>query len=208
MSTLWKTENGAVGYKMIPRKSDIYYRYKIPNIITVQIDTREQIPILFPDMIFIGHPEMTYKMLPVAVKVEKVKLDFGDYRLAEYPSLGVIERKASQLEIYKNMNESHDRVRQAKAFRKLTSGCKYPYIMVEVSPAELLSDNALVKQPELVCHRLALAIAKYDLRLLFIPWKSRSSDTRRKVGTFLLHVMLGCALKETYDVPPVLLEDK
>jgi len=190
------------------RKCDIHYRYEIPTLITVQIDTREQIPMLFPSMIQIGHPEMTHKMLPVEVVVQRVKLDFGDYRLAEYPDLCVIERKASQLEIYKNMTESLDRIRQAKAFRKLTTGCRYPYIMIEASPAELLSSDPRIKQPELVCHRLALAIAKYDLRALFIPWKSRNPDVRRKVGTFLLHLMLGCALKEKFDVPAVLLEEK
>lgn len=193
---------------MLPRKTDVYYRYKIPNVITVQKDTREQIPLLFPDMIMIGHPELTHLSLPIAVKQEKTKLDFGDYRLAEYPTICVIERKASQLEIYKNMNESLDRIRQAKAFRRLSTGCKYPYLLVEASAGELLSSNSLVKQPELVCHRLALALAKYNLRLLFIPWKSRSLDVRRKVGTLALHLMLGCALQETFDVPPVLLEEK
>lgn len=192
---------------MIPRKTDVYYRYKIPNKITIQIDTREQIPMLFPAMIMVGHPELTYKSLPIAVIAEHISLDFGDYRLKEYPKLCVVERKASQLEIFKNMNESHDRIRQAKAFRKLAAGCKHPYIFVEASPAELLSNKGMVKQPELVVHRLALAIAKYDLRLLFIPWKSRSPDTRRKIGTMLLHLMLGCALQQTFDVPPVLLEE-
>jgi len=193
---------------MLPRKTDVYYRYKIPNIITVQIDTREQIPLLFPDTLMIGHPELTHLSLPIAVKQEKTKLDFGDYRLKEYPDQCVIERKASQLEIYKNMNESLDRIRQAKAFRRLSTGCKYPYLLVEASAGELLSSNALVKQPELVCHRLGLAIAKYNLRLLFIPWKARNSDTRRKVGTLMLHLMVACALQETFDVPPVLLEEK
>lgn len=193
---------------MIPRKTDIYYRYDIPNKITVQIDTREQIPLLFPDMIQIGHPELTYKSIPIAVQVERIKLDFGDYRLKEYPTVCVVERKASQLEIWKNLNESHDRIRQAKAFRKLTSGCQCPYLLVEASAAELLSNNVHVKQAELVCHRLALALAKYDLRLLFIPWKSRNPNTRRKVGVFLLHLMLGHILKEKFDQPPVLLEEE
>lgn len=192
---------------MIPRKTDVYYRYKVPNVVTVQIDSREQVPILFPSTIMIGHPELTFKSLPIAVEQERIALPFGDYRLAEYPNLCGIERKASQLEIYKNMNESHDRIRQAKAFRKLTAGCKYPYIMVECSPAELLSESAKVKQPELVVHRLALAIAKYDLRCIFIPWKGRSPTTRRKVGTLLLHLMLGHVLKESFDVPPVLLDE-
>lgn len=191
---------------MVPRKTDIYYRYKVPNAITVQIDTREQIPLLFPAMIQCGHPELTYKTIPIAVNVEKIALPFGDYRLKEYPELCVVERKASQLEIYKNLNESLDRIRQAKAFRKLATGCKYPYILIEASPAELLSNDPRIKQPELVCHRLGLALAKYNLRALFIPWKSRSSDVRRKVGTLLIHLMLGCALSETFDVPPVLLQ--
>lgn len=193
---------------MIPKKTDIYYRYDIPSVITVQIDTREQIPLLFPAMVSIGHPELTYKNIPIAVQVERVKLDFGDYRLKEYPTICVVERKASQLEIYKNMNESLDRIRQAKAFRKLTSGCKYPYLLVEASPAELLSTNPHIKQPELVCHRLAIAIAKYKFQALFIPWKCRSPIVRRKVGTFLTHLMLGCVLETKFDVPPVLLEEE
>lgn len=191
---------------MIPRKTDVYHRYNIPNVVTVQIDTREQVPLLFPEMIMVGHPEMTHLSLPVGVQTEKIKLDFGDYRLKEYPDLGVVERKASQLELYKNLNESLDRVRQAKAFRRLTSGCKYPYILVEASPGELLSSNDVVKQPELVVHRMSLAIAMYDLRLLFVPCKARCSDTRRKIGTMLVHLLLGHVLKQTYDVPPVLLE--
>lgn len=192
---------------MIPRKTDVYLRYSIPNIVTVQVDTREQIPLLFPAMIQVGHPELTYLTLPVAVQVENTKLDFGDYRLKEYPDLCVVERKATQLELYKNLNESHDRIRQAKAFRKLMCGCKHPYILVEASPAELLSSDPLIKQPELVVHRLSLALAKYGLQAIFLPWKSRSPDVRRKVGTFLVHLMLGHALAATYDVPANLLDD-
>lgn len=192
---------------MIPRKTDIYYRYGIPNVITIQIDTREQIPILFPAMVQIGHPELTFKNIPIAVKVERTKLDFGDYRIKEYPTICVVERKASQLEIYKNMNDSLDRIRQAKSFRKLASGCKYPYLLVEASAAELLATNPRVKQPELICHRLALAIAKYKFQLMFIPWKARSPVVRRKVGTLMIHLMLGCILEAKFDVPPTLLED-
>jgi len=190
------------------RKTDVYYRYKIPTQITVQIDTQEKIPMLFPSIIQVGHPELTYRMLPVAVETEKIKLDFGDYRLKEYPTLCVIERKATQLELYKNLNDSLDRIRQAKAFRRLSSSCNHPYLLVEASPSELLSKNPRIKQPELVCHRLAMAIAKYDLRALFIPWKSRTPETRRKVGTLMLHLMLGYALRESLDFPPVLLEEK
>lgn len=193
---------------MTVRKTDIYYRYKIPSIITVQVDTREQYPVLFPNFVKIVHPELTHKMIPIEVKVESVKLDCGDYRLKEYPKKCVVERKASQLELFKNLNESHDRIRQAKAFRKLLSNCEHPILFVEASPTELLSDNPLVKDAEMVAHRLSLAIAKYGFNVIFLPWKSRNNSTRRKVGTLLVHLMLGYALKETFDVPPILLEEK
>ncbi len=191
----------------LPRKTDIYFRYKIPNKITVQVDTREQIPLLFPETIMVGHPELTYRELPVAVMVERVCLPFGDYRLKKYPDQCVVERKASQLELFKNLNDSKDRIRQAKSFRKLASGCKYPYILVECSPARLLAKNLLIKQRELVVHRLSLTIAKYGLHSIFIPWQSRNPDARRTLGTFLVHLMLGCVLQTKFDVPPGLLEE-
>ena len=193
---------------MKPRKTDIHWRYQIPAEITVQIDTREQFPLLFPAMIQIGHPELTYKMIPIAVKHERVKLDCGDYRLKEYPTECIVERKASQLEIWKNLNDSHDRIRQAKAFRKLVASCSHPVLLVEASPQELFRNDPHIKNPELVAHRLSLAIAKYGFHVIFLPWKSRCATTRRKAGTLLLHLMMGYVLQKTFDVPPVLLGER
>ena len=193
---------------MKPRKTDVHWRYKIPAEVTIQEDTREQYPSLFPAIIQIGHPELTYKMIPIAVKHERIKLDCGDYRLKEYPTECIVERKASQLEIWKNLNESHDRIRQAKAFRRLVASCNHPVLLVEASPAELLGNDPRIKNPELVAHRLSLAIAKYGFHVIFLPWKSRNAATRRKAGHLLLHLMMGYVLQKTFDVPPVLLEEK
>jgi ERCC4-type nuclease len=190
------------------RKTDIHYRYGIPNEVTVQIDTREQIQLLFPAIVKIGHPELTHLEIPVAVETEKVKLEMGDYRLKEFPNHCIIERKATQLELYKNLNDSNDRIRQAKAFRKLKANCKHPCLLIEASPAALLANGPNVKHPELVAHRLTLAIAKYGFQALFIPWKARNPDVRRKIGTMMIHLMLGFVLQEKFDVPPVLLEEK
>ncbi len=189
------------------RKTDIYWRYKIPSEITVCVDTREQYPLLFPEIIQIGHPELTHRMIPIAVKTERIKLDCGDYLLKEYPRECIVERKASQLEIYKNLNDSNDRIRQAKAFRKLVASCSHPLLLVEASPGELFGNDPHIKNPEIVAHRLSLAIAKYGFHVIFLPWKSRNSDTRRKAGTLLLHLMMGYVLQKTFDVPPVLLEE-
>ena len=193
---------------MAIRKSDCHYRYHIPTEITITIDTREHLPMLFPSVVHISHPELMYRAIPIQVEIEKKKLDFGDYAIKGYENICTFERKASQLEIYKNLNESHDRIRQARAFRKLVSSCKFPYILIEASPNELLKNDPRIKHPELICHRLGLALAKYGLHTLFIPWKSRTPSTRRKIGTLMIHIMLSCVLKDTYDAfPPQLLED-
>lgn len=190
------------------RKSDVYYRYNLPAEVTVQIDSREQYPLLFPEMVKIAHPERSYLMLPIQVLTQKTKLDCGDYMLKEYPKDCIIERKASQLEIFKNLEDHLDRIRQAKAFRRLSGACKHPTLMIEASAAELLSVSPRIKNPEVVAHRLSLAIARYNFNVIFAPWKSRSSAVRRKVGTLLVHLMLGYALQSAFDVPPVLLEDE
>lgn len=190
------------------RKTDVHWRYKIPSEITIQEDTREQFPLLFPAIIQIGHPELTHKMIPIAVNHERIKLECGDYRIKEYPTDCIVERKASQLEIFKNLNESHDRIRQAKAFRKLIASCAHPVLLVEASPQELLGNDPRIKEPEIVAHRLSLAIAKYGFHVIFLPWKSRCAGTRRKAGHLLLHLMMGYALRRTFDCPPVLLGEK
>jgi len=192
----------------VVRKTDIYWRYKIPSKITIQVDSREQYPLLFPEMVWICHPELNYKMLPIAVKTVKQKLNCGDYVLQEYPNECIVERKASQLEIYKNLNESHDRIRQAKAFRRLVANCKHPILLVEASPSELLAEDKHIQHSELVVNRLSLAIAKYGFQVIFLPWRSRNNNTRRKAGTMLLHLMLGYVLHPNFDVPPVFLEEK
>jgi len=185
------------------RKTDKHYRYKIPNAVTVQIDTREQFPLLFPELIHIADPELSRGTMMVAVETEKIKLDCGDYRLKEYPREAVVERKASQLELFKNTCDPDDMIRQAKAFRKLVAGCKYPYLLVEASPGHLFATNDRVKQPGLMASRLSIAMAKYGLQLLFIPWRSRDANARRKMGALVVHIMLGCALAKSYDVPPI-----
>ena len=186
-----------------PRKTDKYYRYGIPNIVTVQIDTREKFPLLFPEMVKVADPESALGSLPVAVQTERVKLDCGDYRLKEYPDLAVIERKASQMELFKNTCDPNDSVRQAKAFLKLANGCRFPYLLVEASPGHLFAAGDKVKNPDLIASRLSIALAKYRLRLLFIPGRSRDAAARRKMGALCAHIMLGCALAEAYDVPTI-----
>jgi hypothetical protein len=147
--------------------------------------------------------ERRFKMLRTKVIVEKTKLDYGDYRLKEYPECCVIERKAGLLELYKNLMVYNDKVRQARSFRKLCA-CEHPYLLVEASPSELLSPNKRIENPEIVVANLCMVIAKYGFHILWIPWGTRSPSTRRKLGTLMIHIMLACALKRKIDIMPEL----
>ena len=186
-----------------PRRTEKHYRYNIPTEVTVQIDTREKYPILFPDVVRIADPELLCGGLPVIVHTEKAALKAGDYCLKEYPDCAIIERKASQLELFKNMTHVEDVTRQARAFRKLTAGCRYPFLLLEASPGNLFGNDERVSNPEIAIARLSIALAKYNLRLLVVPWRSRDAKARRLMGTLMVHVMLGCALSGTYDNPPL-----
>ena len=195
---LWQDSGEIVS---VVRKSDVHYRYKIPTSITVEVDTRERKPVKFPAAIKIVHPEDSAKRLLVRVTTRRVKLPYGDYRLAEYPECCVIERKAGQRELFKNIFNPRDSVRQAKSFRKL-SGCEYPYVMIELTPAEILRRNPHVPDAEALFHKLSLVFAKYGFNVLWIPWRSRKTTGKRHLGQFLLHTMLACGLNKTFDVLP------
>lgn len=185
---------------------DTHYRYSVPLHVTVQVDTREKYPVLFPDSIRIPHPEREYRTLLIKVITEKRKLDIGDYRLKEYPNCCVVERKASQLELFKNVMNCRDSVRQAKAFRKLST-VQHPVILIEASPSSLMQKSKRIPDPELLISKLTMVLSKYGFQTLWIPWKSRIPEARRKLGTFLAHLMLNYAIQPQFDVLPELVYD-
>jgi len=187
-------------------KKDVHYRYRIPTEITVEVDTRERLPIHFPATIKIVHPERPMERLLIKVKTVRTKLDTGDYRLAEYPECCVIERKAGQRELLKNIFNPKDAVRQAKSFRKL-SAVEFPYVLVELSPEQILKHTEYVPDPEALMHRLTLVFVKYGFHVLWMPWrKRRGTYERRQLGAFLAHLMLSCALMKSFDVLPEVLD--
>jgi len=183
----------------------IYKRYEVPKKVTVLVDTREKYPMIFPDVVHVAHPFLNYSSLAIQVETKKQKLDVGDYMLGEYPDVCIIERKASQLELYKNLMESRDSIRQAKAFRKLAATAEYPVLLVEASPTELLrkrTKKPWIKNPEIIVSKLSLAVAKYGFNVVFIPWKARNYQTRRKVWTLLVHMMVAYAVYPHFEVVP------
>lgn len=184
---------------------DIYGRYGIPPMVTVEIDTREKQPLLFPQTIRVEHPELANCVIPITVTTRNIKLDAGDYRLKEFPDCCIVERKATPTEIWTNLWDPKDSIRQAHAFRRLAA-CQYPILLIEASPSEMFTKNAIVKYPDLGMHRLAVVIAKYGFQVIWLPWRHHSPDTRRRLGEFLVHLMVGYAVQKKLDILPELLD--
>ena len=176
-----------------------------PEAIVVQVDTREQYPIVFPANVRIPHPSQVHKSCLVKVHTEKKKLEAGDYCLAGFDSLCIIERKASALELYKNLFHVKDKARQGRALTKLVAGTEFPYLMIEASPKELL-DCKLPNDtdPELLIGKIAGMVARYGLRLLWLPRRNTLSG-RRSMGLVLTHIMLGHLLDRYYNTKPKLI---
>lgn len=189
---------------MIP---DCKRETRIPRTITVQVDSRERYPVLFPANVHISDPCRIGRKILIKVKTEVIKLDTGDYRLKEYPNTCVIERKGAQRELFKNLFNQRDMIRSAKAFRRL-SAVEHPYLLLEVSPAALLSTRhtPFGLSPETLLERLSGVIAKYDLNTLWTG-KSNSSSARRDLGTVLVYLMLGYALKGISTNPVCVVPD-
>lgn len=172
---------------------------KVPKSLTVQIDTREKYPILFPATIQIGdpkHPDDATRRMLIPISTEKIKLNVGDYRLKEFPDCCVIERKASQRELFNNLMAAKGKIRQAKAFKRLADQVKYPYLLLEISPAEMLHARypELVSVPEILFHRLCQVLMKYKFGLIWVS-RTHTPTGRRRIGTSLIHLMLACALE-------------
>ena len=166
----------------------------IPNSLIVQVDTREKYPIPFPAHMEIRNYTSLTRPTRIAVQVEKKSLSVGDYRLKNFPNCCVIERKASILELQKNLFNSKDMKRQAKSFGKL-SKIKHPYLLIEITPLQFLTPHKeLVPNPESLLHRLSIVAADYGLNILWCG--SHSLSSRRALGRVLLHLMVGCVMNE------------
>ena len=160
------------------------------NSLTVQVDTREHYPLLFPANIRIEDPDTPRKQILIPITTERIKLDAGDYRLKEFPDVCIIERKASLLEINKNLMNPADSVRQCKAFAKLRDSCIYPVLLMEMAPWEIAGHSAkrTVLDPDIVMYRLTKAAAYYNLQL-FWAGRTTSTNNRRYLGQVLLYLM-------------------
>lgn len=173
--------------------------------VTVLVDTREQYPVRFPQNIRIPDPGSGYKGRLIKVFTERKKLDAGDYCLKGYEGCCVIERKASPMELYKNLFDRKDKARQGRALTKMVNAVEFPYLMVETSPQNILGSQLPGDiDPEVLVGKIMGMVARYGLRLLWLPWRGSASG-RTSMGLVLVHLMVGHVLNKYYNEKPELI---
>jgi len=163
----------------------------IPKTLEVDIDSRENYPLLFPSSISLRDP-FTAEEFISKVETRKIRLDAGDYRLSCYPDLCIVERKGTFKELAANFL-SEDRHRQGRAFKRLSSACKYPVLLVEEGPHQLYKKSLYIKNPDFLSQRLFTVCGAMGFNLIFIP-PSPTSRHRREVGRMLLHLFVSYAI--------------
>lgn len=164
--------------------------------ITVQVDTREKYPLLFPKFITVER-RTRGKWISNRIKVivEVVKLEDGDYRLKEFPHCCVVERKGSTRELIKNLYDAKDSLRTGYAFHRLMKNSQYPYLLIEVTPVQILREaKKWIDSPEGFLYRLSSIVTTYHLNTLWVS-KPTSSSSRRALGESILHIMLSLGIQ-------------
>lgn len=173
----------------------------VPKRLTVIVDSREKIPILFPTTISWWGMDQTAKKHEIVVETKTDTMFAGDYCL-EFPK-GVrhdrcctIERKYKVSEIYTNLF-TKDWDRCSRAFERLCQtgppsgdpGARY--LLVESSPAEFRAYEREHDLPEgIIMDRLIQTACIFGLRLWFTPGHAMPA-ARRRLGEMMVRLMLG-----------------
>jgi len=164
-----------------------------PRRVTVQVDTREKYPILFPASLRVWRGDTAHV---VEIDVERTCLATGDYRLKEAPDVCIVERKGSPWELAKNLLDAKDHTRQMRAFGRLVEECDHPYLLVEATPGDFFNGSPPGVDPDNLLQRLFGLVGSLGrLSMLVVP-KTNSSATRRSTGRLVANLLVSLAMRE------------
>ena len=151
------------------------------DTINLLVDSREKRPLLFPQTFSLWGRRRI-------IQVEQTKLDAGDYVVVGLENTTCCERKASLLEIRKNLLTT-DLRRARAAFDRLAASCAFPILLLESSPQELMTPTVEVPRPGPLIQRLLDECTVRNMQL-FLPGKCLYPAKRRMVGEILLRMMI------------------
>lgn len=166
-----------------------------PKKLTVLVDSREQFPLLFPATVlwFPTRSSRPFYMIHIATRVER--MDTADYALDGYEDTCMIERKGAQSELATNLC-SKDYARAHAAFKRLAEETTHPYIVLEETPAGMFPmERPSRPNPDRVMDAFIREVCTLKIPLIFAG-RARSPGHRRKLGHFILKIMLYHAMEK------------
>lgn len=164
---------------------------KLPQSVTVQIDTREQDPLPFKVL-------TTFRWFPnphceaphlLQVKTESVKLPEGDYCLKGYGDRCLVERKSGLSELTTNLMTS-DYARATASFGRLAAASKNPWLVVEGTLSEFTTPITVkrnIPEPSRVRDALQRVASIYGLQVAFVGRPANRILTAEFVLSLLLN---------------------
>lgn len=170
-----------------------------PAKVKILVDSREKKghELLFPPNI-IWHPAMGHPERRTRIEIETRRLDAGDYLLANWPKVCIVERKGSGLEIWGNLM-GRDRPRASKAFSKLSDACENAYLLIEGGLPQISRDllgsrirNLNITDVGPMWDALIHTIIHHHLHTIFTG-PLTTPKSKRIVGDFVLRLLLSHA---------------
>lgn len=124
-------------------------------------------------------------------RIEEIpeRLSEGDYTLDGYETLSAMDTKRSLDELRKNLLDT-DKVRAGKALRRLAERCKYPYVVLDMTPAEFNRKSSRCLWPDVVQDEVFKELGKLGIGLLWLP-TGNTVAARKQLGEYMLRIMLG-----------------
>ena len=151
------------------------------------IDTEEKIPLLFPRSILVARGGGSDKPRVVMVETERLRLETGDYTLEGHEATALVERKGSISELAQNLLTADYR-RHRAAFARL-SQIPYPYLLLEGSPADLLTPHPpRCLSPESAFSAFCAHLASTPIRPILVG-RLNTRESRLAAGTIVLHLL-------------------
>lgn len=175
---------------------------RVPRIITVLVDTREQKPLLFPTTLKYYADVSAGSRRVLQVKTLKKTLDSGDYALALDETGARMQRRLggpdeSKIETKRGLDELRQNAFEARArvqasLQRLVDSCHYPYLVLEGSISQMLTPTKHSPFPGWVMDEFLRMISATPIRLI-LTGSCRTNAARRRVGEFCLRLMLSHA---------------
>ena len=163
---------------------------RVPNKVTVEVDSREHYPLLFPANIRYFYEDGRAKLIKIVTVRKQLKI--GDYRMKEFPEGCLVERKGAARELGTNLF-SRDKRRCISAIRRLAGACRRPVLLCDFSMSDLYRDDKGLLAG-MVVSGLTRLVAEYRLTLLMLG-RCKRSTARTNLGATVVHLMLAEGLR-------------